>query len=50
MSYRLEMSKVHSFLNLRRQGWSFVRIAREQGIDRETAASRSAKGIWIFIG
>jgi transposase len=38
MSNRLEMSKVHSVLHLRRQGWSFVRIARELGIHRETAS------------
>jgi len=38
MSNRLEMSKVHSVLHLRRQGWSFVRIASELGIHRETAS------------
>jgi transposase len=38
MSNRLEMSKVHTVLQLRQQGWSYVRIARELGIHRDTAA------------
>jgi len=38
MPNRLKMSKVKTILTLREQGWSFVRIARELGIHRETVA------------
>lgn len=38
MANQLEMSKVKAILTLRDQGWSFVRIAKELGIHRETVA------------
>jgi len=39
MANRLEMSKVHSALELRKRGWSYVRIARELGIHRSTVSA-----------
>jgi len=38
MSNHLEMSNISAILKLRQQGWSFVRIAHELGIHRETVA------------
>lgn len=38
MSNQLKMPNVQSILALRRQGWSFARIARELGVHRETVA------------
>ena len=38
MSNRLEMSNINAILRLRQQGWTFVRIAQELGIHRETVA------------
>ena len=38
MPNQLKMSKIQSVLALRRQGWSYTRIARELGIHRQTVA------------
>lgn len=38
MSNQLGMSKIQAILGLRRQGWSFVRIAAELGLHRETVS------------
>ena len=38
MSNRLKMPKIQSILALREQGWSFVRIAEQLGIHRDTVA------------
>jgi transposase len=38
MSNRLKMPNIESILALRRRGWSFVRIAKELGLHRETVA------------
>ena len=34
----LKMAQIHTILELRRQSWSFRRIARELGVHRETVA------------
>ena len=38
MPNQLKMPKIQSILGLREKGWSFVRIASELGIHRETVA------------
>jgi transposase len=39
MANRLSVAKVHSILTLRARGWSYRRIAKALGIDRETVRS-----------
>jgi len=38
MPNQLKMSKIQSILALRKQGWTFTRIARELGVHRQTVA------------
>lgn len=38
MSNRLKMARIHAIIGLLEQGWSYRRIARELGVDRETVA------------
>ncbi len=38
MSNRLKMAKVHAIIGLLEQGWSYRRIGRELGVDRDTVA------------
>ena len=38
MANRLKMAKIHAIIGLLEQGWSYRRIARELGVDRETVA------------
>lgn len=38
MANKLNMVKIHAIIGLLEQGWSYRRIARELGIDRETVA------------
>jgi len=38
MSNRLKMANIHAIIGLLKQGWSYRRIARELGVDRETVA------------
>ncbi len=38
MSNRLKMANIHAVIGLLEQGWSYRRISRELGIDRETVA------------
>jgi transposase len=36
MANRLKMARIHAIIGLLEQGWSYRRIAREVGVDRET--------------
>ncbi len=38
MANRLKMAKVHAIIGLLEQGWSYRRIGRELGVDRDTVA------------
>src|SRR5271157_1326599 len=38
MSNRLRMANIHAIIGLLEQDWSYRRIARELGVDRETVA------------
>lgn len=38
MSNRLKMANIHAIIGLLEQNWSYRRIARELGVDRETVA------------
>ncbi len=38
MANRLKMANIHAIIGLLEQGWSYRRIARELGIDRDTVA------------
>ena len=38
MANRLKMAKVNAIVELREQGWSFRRIARELGVHRDTVS------------
>jgi transposase len=38
MSNRLKMANIHTIIGLLEQGWSYRRIARELGVDRDTVA------------
>jgi IS30 family transposase len=38
MANRLKMAKIHAIIGLLEQDWSYRRIARELGVDRETVA------------
>ncbi len=38
MSNRLKMANIHAVIGLLEKGWSYRRIARELGVDRETVA------------
>jgi len=38
MSNRLRMANIHAIIGLLEQKWSYRRISRELGVDRETVA------------
>ncbi len=38
MANRLKMANIHAIIGLLEQGWSYRRIARDLGIDRDTVA------------
>jgi len=38
MSNRLKMANIHAIIGLLEQKWSYRRISRELGVDRETVA------------
>jgi len=38
MANRLKMAKIHAIIGLLEQKWSYRRIARELGVDRDTVA------------